>query len=81
MEAVYSHLHLPYSGRFMEPFRRLFPQRFLWQTAVDWTSGIARDFDASRISAWKSGLTEQQLRAAHSSATIIEFIERFGYER
>ncbi len=81
MEVVYSHLNLPFSPRFMEPFPRLFPQRFLWETSVASESGVRRDFDLTRINAWQRGLTDEQLGLVYSNATLVEFMERFGYEK
>jgi Sulfotransferase family len=81
MEQVYSHLHLPYSPRFLEPFPRLFPRRFLWETTVELESGIKKDFDASRIASWKTILTDEQISLACSNAIVREFMERFSYER
>ncbi len=81
MKAVYSHLQLPYSPRFLEPFSRAFPLRFLWETAVEWTSGQAQDFDASRILSWKTSLSDAQLALVYSNPTVLEFMHRFGYER
>ena len=48
----YSHLGLAYSSRFLGKFKRCFPERFLWTTAVDWETGIRKEFDSSRISSW-----------------------------
>ena len=81
MEVVYSHLDLPFSPRFMEPFPRLFPQRFLWETSVASESGVRRDFDLTRINAWQRGLTDEQLGLVYSNATLVEFMERFGYQK
>jgi hypothetical protein len=79
MDAVYSHLGLPYSARFLETFERPFPSRFLWETAIDWNTGIGKDFDPTRIASWRRGLTAQQLSRVYWDATIVEFMERFGY--
>ena len=81
MNEVYSHLKLPYSLRFFEPFPRLFPRRFLWESTVELESGISKDFDTSRIMSWKTALTAEQLNLVYSNATVLEFMERFGYER
>src|SRR5262249_46731539 len=80
MQSVYSHLNLPNSLRFLETFNRPFPARFLWETSVDWESGITKDFDTSRISSWKT-LTDEQLDRVYSSPYVLEFMERFGYPR
>jgi hypothetical protein len=79
MRAVYSHLGLPYSARFLETFERPFPYRFLWTTAIDWETGIGKDFDPNRISSWRRSLTAQQLSRVYWDATVLEFLERFGY--
>jgi hypothetical protein len=81
MYKVYEHLDLPRSSRFLDPFPRHFPRRFLWKTAVAWESGVNRDFDPSRIGSWKSTLTPDQLEFIYSNPAIIEFMERFGYAR
>jgi len=81
MRRVYEHLGIPHSLRFLEPFPRHYPARFLWETAVAWESGVNREFDASRIWSWKSTLNREQLAIVYSNPTIIEFIDRFGYTR
>ncbi len=80
MRTVYAHLGLAYSSRFLGKFKRSFPERFLWTTAIDWESGIRKEFDSSRISSWMTSLNEEQLRRVYSNATIVEFMKRFGYE-
>jgi Sulfotransferase family len=80
MWSVYTHLGLPYSSRFLERFPRRFPDRFLWATVLDWETGIRKDFDASRISSWKGKLNEEQLGRVTSNPTILELMERFGYD-
>jgi Sulfotransferase family len=80
IEKVYSHLALPPSDRFLEAFPRPFPRRFLWETAVEFDTGISKEFDATRITSWQNRVTPDQLRAVHSNATIVEFMQRFGYE-
>ena len=45
MHKVYDHLNLPHSLRFLEPFPRLFPERFLWETSVARDSGVKKEFD------------------------------------
>ncbi len=81
MRSLYTHLDLPYSSRFLGKFKRLYPERFLWSTTIDWESGIRKDFDSSRISSWRTTLTDEQVDRVFSDATIVEFMERFGYER
>jgi hypothetical protein len=80
MAKVYSHLDLPPSDRFLETFPRPFPRRFLWETAVEFDTGVSKSFDTSRITSWKNRVTSDQLRAVHSNATIVDFMRRFGYE-
>jgi hypothetical protein len=81
MTAVYAHLGLPHSTRFLEPFPRAYPQRFLWTTAVDWQTGIRKDFDASRVSQWRQRLSREQVERISADARIAEFMDRFGYDR
>lgn len=80
MGRVYSHLGLRRSQRFLMPFPRAHPGRFLWTTAVDWETGIRRDFEPGRISSWKSGLTAEHLGRIRSGGVVLEFMERFGYD-
>jgi hypothetical protein len=80
MSRIYAHLGLFESSRFLTPFARLHPYRFLWSTAIDWETGIRRDFDPRRISSWKTKLTEPAIRFIESESDIAEFMERFGYE-
>jgi Sulfotransferase family len=80
MSRVYEHLNLARSLRFLEPFPRRFPQRFLWDTSVARESGVKRDFDTSRINLWKATLTAEQLDLVYSNPTIVEFLHRFGYD-
>jgi hypothetical protein len=79
MKAVYAHLGLPYSGRFLEPFARPFPKRFLWNSAIDWETGIKKDFDVRRIDEWREYLTADHLKFVSSTLYVGEFMERFGY--
>lgn len=79
MTRVYAHLGLPESLKFLEPFSRPFPRRFLWTTAVDWETGIRKDFDPRRIARWQGALTPAQLDRVQSSAPVLEFMDRFGY--
>jgi|GEM_PF-1808956 len=79
MEAVYNHLGLRRSRRFLMPFQRAYPERFLWATAVDWETGIRKEFDPNRITSWKTKLTADQLNCIHSDEIVLEFMERFDY--
>ncbi len=79
MEAVYDHLGVLYSPRFLRDFARPYPGRFLWKTAVDWETGVAREFDASRVESWRTNLPDEQRDRARSEPAIAEFMERFGY--
>lgn len=79
MAGVYRHIGLDPSVRFLEPFERAKPSRFLWQTAIDWESGIRREFDVTRIDAWQSVLSQDDLRHIGSNAHVNRFMDRFGY--
>ena len=79
MESVYTHVGLPASQRFREPFERLFPKRFLWQTTIDWESGIRREFDAARIDHWKGHLSADDLSRIQSNEHVARFMQRFDY--
>jgi hypothetical protein len=79
MGAVYAHLGLGYSNRFLESFSRLYPRRFLWTSTVDWATGVKKDFDATRIDEWREKITTEQLKFISSTPHVDEFIERFGY--
>ncbi|WP_256369021.1 sulfotransferase family protein [Aquisphaera insulae] len=80
MTAVYAHLGLPYSPRYLESFGRAFPRRFLWTTAIDWETGIRKDFDPGRASSWRRELNAEQLDRARSDPAVRDFMDRFGYE-
>ena len=80
MNRVYRHLELPSSDRFLSPFPRLFPYRFLWNTAIDWETGIRKDFDLNRINSWAERLTADQIAACRSTQAIRHFMVRFGYD-
>jgi len=79
MQAVYHHLGLPDSTRFLESFPRPCPGRFLWSTNVDFNTGLSKEFDASRLDSWKSKLTGDQLDRVRHDSVAAEFMERFGY--
>jgi hypothetical protein len=79
IQVIYLHLSLPDSTRFLEQFPRPFPQRFLWESVVAQDSGKSRDFDPSRIMSWKTDLNDEQLGLVYSNATVLEFMQRFGY--
>jgi hypothetical protein len=80
MQDVYAYLDLPSSMRFLEPFPRPFPLRFLWETTVSLESGHGREFDPARIMAWKSSLDDERLGLVYSNSTVLDFMSRFGYE-
>lgn len=80
MANVYMHLGLQESERFLEPFERMFPRRFLWDTAIDWESGIRRDFDLSRIDRWLSELTASDIAEIKRDQNVTRFMNRYGYE-
>jgi len=79
MKMVYSHLGLEYSERFLEPFVRVFPKRFLWTTAVDWATGIKKDFDSSRLNEWRDRLSPDFHNFVVTAPHMREFIQQFGY--
>jgi hypothetical protein len=79
MTAVYDHLGLLYSPRFLRAFPRAFPQRFLWKTAVDYETGFAKEFDTSRVDRWRENVSAKDLSQLHSDERIREFMDRFGY--
>ena len=79
MDEVYAHLGLDPSRRFLEPFERKFPKRFLWQTAIDWESGIRKDFDQSRIDRWQSELSQAHIEQILANTDVCRFMKRFGY--
>ena len=80
MRRVYNHLGLPDSSRFLLPFSRPHPCRFLWSTAIDWETGIRKDFDPSRISSWEKTLSSVHIRKIESDREIAKFMARFGYD-
>lgn len=80
MSRVYAHLGLPPSERFLEPFARPDPERFLWRTAVDWTTGIGERFDLARANVRPDELTSEQLARVSGDPDVKGFMERFGYE-
>jgi hypothetical protein len=79
MTEVYRHVGLGPSARFLEPFERIAPSRFLWQTAIDWESGIRREFDVTRIDAWRSEVRQVDLQHIERDVRINQFMGRFGY--
>ncbi|MDL2353034.1 MAG: sulfotransferase [Pseudomonadota bacterium] len=80
MSRVYAHLGLPPSERFLEPFARSDPERFLWPTAVDWTSGIGQRLDPARADVRPDDLSSEQLAQVFGDPDIQGFMDRFGYE-
>jgi hypothetical protein len=79
MRRIHAHLGLPPSSRFLEPFERRFPSRFLWETAVDWESGIRRDFDPSRAIVSDDDLTDAQRKRIWGDEVVRSFMTEFGY--
>ena len=69
------------SIRFLEWFRRPYPERFLWSTAVDLESGIRKEFDSSRLSSWRSALSEDQVGRIRENPSILEFMIRSNTRR
>jgi len=80
MQRVYSHVGVPYSSRFLEPFSRVHPSRFLWKTAINWETGIRNDFDVSKIDFWRNDLTPDELDFVRKDSVATRFRERFEYE-
>lgn len=77
LSAAYQHIGVGPSLRFMEPFERWFPSRFLWKTAIDWETGIQTDFDVSRIDRWRKLLTADQLDFVKKDPTARRIMDRF----
>ena len=80
MRKIYHHLGLSDSSRFLLPFPRLHPYRFLWDTAIDWETGIRKDFDLNRISSWAAKLDHSMLELIQADETIQQYMTRFGYD-
>jgi len=79
MDRVYAHLGLAPSRRFLEPFARRDPERFLWETAIDWTTGVGKEPNAARAEVHADELTSGQLARVFDDREIKAFMERFGY--
>jgi hypothetical protein len=79
MNRVYAHLGLEPSQRFLEPFARVNPERFLWPTAVDWTTGIAQGPDPARARFRGGELTAEQHAQVFDDSEVTDFMHRFGY--
>ena len=79
MRRVYAHLDLEYSNRFMEPFQRLYPERFLWKTVIDWESGVRKPFQKERAQIQDSDLSEKMLEKIYSNPSVERFMIKFGY--
>jgi hypothetical protein len=80
MGRVYAHLGLTPSQRFLEPFARRDPERFLWETAIDWTTGVGKDLNARRAEVHADELTADQLARIFDDPEIAGFMQRFGYD-
>ena len=79
MTRVYNHLGLPASDRFLQGFERKFPRRFLWDTAIDWNSGVRKDFDAKRAEISDADIAEELLPLIYENPDVVSFMRRFGY--
>lgn len=79
MRELYAHCGLDYSDRFLEGFERLFPRRFLWKTAIDWETGVRRQFDPARAEVRDDELGEAERALLADDMRVAEFMERFGY--
>jgi hypothetical protein len=80
MRSVEVLLGLPYTTRFLGKLKQPFPARFLWQTTIDWETGIRKDFDPSCIVNLRALLNDEQLARVYADATIVESMNRFVYE-
>jgi len=78
MTSVYAHLGLEPSRRFLEPFVRADHERFLWDSAVDWTTGASKDFDTARAEVREGDLADEQLERLRDP-DVVGFMDRFGY--
>jgi len=78
MAGVYAHLDLAPSTRFLDDFERVAPKRFLWESAIDWKSGQAKPFDASRAAVTDAEIAPE-LRVRLADPEVRDFMERFGY--
>ncbi len=79
MNRVYAHNGLEPSARFLESFPRADHKRFLWNSAVDWTTGTAKAFDPARAEIGWEDLTAGQIRLVRDDPDIAAFAGRFGY--
>lgn len=79
MRALYAHCGLEYSQRFLEGFPRLFPRRFLWTTAIDWETGVRRQFNPARAVVSDADLGEVERGLLAGDRQVAAFMERFGY--
>ncbi|WP_390895653.1 sulfotransferase family protein [Stieleria tagensis] len=79
LSSAYRHIGVHPSLQFLEPFERRFPSRFLWKTAIDWETGIQKDFDVSRIGRWREILSSDQLEFVKKDPTARRIMDRFGY--
>lgn len=79
MNGIYAHLGLEPSDRFLQPFERSDPMRFLWETAVDWKSGKAKPLDAGRAEISDDHLGQSHIGWIYEDPEITGFMKRFGY--
>lgn len=79
MGRVYAHLGLKPSTRFTQAFERLHPRRFLWETAIDWKSGVRKAFDPAKAEVSDADLTDEQRARVYDDPLIKDFMDRFDY--
>lgn len=81
MKRVYRHIGLNDSDAFTSEFKRKFPSRFLWKTAINWDDGTVQKFDTTKIDQWKSEITPQQLEKVYENPVIGRLMDRFDYQQ
>lgn len=79
MARIYAHLGARPSERFLQPFARTHPRRFLWPTAVDWSSGVRKDFDPERARVRDADVPPEHLPLIYDDPAVAAFMARFGY--
>ncbi|MCB2066173.1 MAG: sulfotransferase [Erythrobacter sp.] len=79
MHSIYAHCGLAYSDRYMQGFERLFPRRFLWTTAIDWETGVRRQFNPARAEVSDADLGDVERSLLAGDRQVAMFRERFGY--
>jgi hypothetical protein len=82
MEEVYNHIGLEYDESFLDDFSRKYPQRFLWETVINWNTGMSEQFNPlkAKRTNWEENLKQEELNNIYSTPEIIRFMNKFGYE-